>query len=106
MPIDRNKLYDDPEEFFAPAGNAVIKLTPSAAISICKEAGLRRLVVLGVEGGNLREGKFAPDGACLWDGSENASEIDTVARNNEEAALFVEENQKEHNAFILTVARR
>lgn len=48
--INRQKLYQDSEDFFALKGSALIKLSPNAAISVCLKVSELGLLVACVEG--------------------------------------------------------
>jgi hypothetical protein len=102
--VDHAKLYETAFEFFDRSGNAIMKLTPAAAMDVCKEAAARRLIVLGVEGGIRSDEGFEARIDCIWDG--RGTQVDQVKaeENNLRAADFINKKSSEHNAFIVTVA--
>ncbi|QHI99286.1 colicin immunity protein [Xylophilus rhododendri] len=102
MKIDDQKIYEDGEDFFELNGNAVMKLSPEAALSVCKIATFRRVSIGRIEGGIFNASGFEARGDCVWD-SKVAVIFDSPGENNELAAKFILEEKFVHNAFILTV---
>jgi hypothetical protein len=105
MNIDRLKLYDSEWEFFKPSGQAVMKLAPSTAVSVCLKAAAHRMAVVGVEGGILHSDGFEPRLDCIWDSKADLIDQAGVRKNNIEAAEFIERKRHVHNAFIITVSQ-
>ena len=104
MPINRGELYARAWDFFNPSGNAIMKLTPAAAVAVCEGAATRRLVVLRIEGGIRDETGFEARLDCIWDASEAPTNPSGTHENNLSAARFIRNNSGGHNAFIVTVA--
>jgi hypothetical protein len=104
MDVDRTMLYDSPGDFFEPSGNAIMKLTPSAAAGVCLEATAHQLVVLGVEGGIYDETGFEARLDCIWDGLNTPHDQASAHENNLRAVEFIREKSDIHNAFIITIS--
>jgi Colicin-E5 Imm protein len=103
MGVDRRELYDSAAAFFEPAGNVVMQLTPEAAMNVCLESASRHFLVLGIEGGIHKDGRFAPRGDCIWSGDETARDDVRASENNQKAAQFIKDNSVAHNSFLVTV---
>jgi hypothetical protein len=104
MTVNHAKLYETAREFFDCSGNAVMKLTPIAAIDVCREATARQLVVLGIEGGIYNDDGFEARLDCIWDGLGTRIDQAKIAENNQNAEKFIRKKTGLHNAFIVTVA--
>ena len=103
MMLDRSRLYSSPQDFFDLQGSSVMKLTPTAAIGVCKEAAGRGLVVARIEGGIWHNPGFEARFDCIWDGSDPPINRQQAELNNLRAAEFVQSESTTHGAFILTV---
>jgi hypothetical protein len=100
----RRKLYDDAKAFFELDGNAVIMLSPSAAIDVCRAAAGKGLVVVKIEGGISSTDKFEARLDAIWDGADPPMDQDEVDKNNGRARVFIRSAASAYNAFILTTA--
>ena len=103
MAQSRNILVEHPEQFFAP-GSAVLKLSPSAAVSVCALAAAKAHVIVRVEGGIMHAAGFEARGDCIWDGKDPPLGQSEAEENNDQAAAFVRSESSSHNAFVLTAA--
>jgi hypothetical protein len=97
-------LYQSAEDFFALDGNAVMRLSPSAAAATCEQATHHGLLVLRIEGGVWVSPNFRARGDCIWDGVDPPVSEQEAAANNSAAALFIREQAAAHSAFILTAS--
>jgi hypothetical protein len=102
MTVDHGRLYDAAEDFFDLKGSVVMKLTPAAAIEVCKEAARRGLVVARIEGGIWHNPGFEARLDCIWDGADPPLDRQEAEANNVLAAEFVRSESGIHGAFILT----
>jgi hypothetical protein len=102
MEADRNKLYDSAQFFFDDAGSGAMKLSPEAAIEVCRAASSRGLVVARVEGGIWHHPGFEARLDCIWDGADPPLEQSEAEVNNRNAANFIREERGEHDAFVIT----
>ena len=102
MSPDRSVLYDSADSFFTLSGSVVMKLTPAAAIQVCREAGRRGIMVLRVEGGIWHSPGFEARIDCIWDGADPPTNQAKVHDNNVRAARFIQAESSVHSAFILT----
>jgi len=100
--VDRSKLYDCYQAFFALDGSVIMRLTPEAAAEVAIQAASHELLIWRVEGGVWSEGYFMARVACIWDGYDPPLSFDQANSNNHLAADFIREESVEHNAFILT----
>lgn len=103
MNVDRQRRYDSMEDFFDLEGSVVMKLTPDAAIAVCKIAAERGFVVLRVEGGIWRCPGFEARLDCIWDGRATRVSLCQARGNNQSAAEFIRSEAVRHDAFIITV---
>ncbi|GBQ58978.1 hypothetical protein AA0313_1948 [Acetobacter indonesiensis NRIC 0313] len=86
-----------------------MKLTPQAAMSVCKSAAKRGVLIWRIEGGikHLPSTEF-PCGAfearldCIWDGPNPPMSMQEAAIVNRQAYDFIKEESLNHNAFIIT----
>jgi hypothetical protein len=97
-----SELHKSGDDFFNSVGSAVMRLTPLAAIAVCRDAANHGLVIARVEGGIWHNPGFESRLDCIWDGADPPISVDDAIKNNEIAAGFIEEEQNEHSAFILT----
>ena len=67
MCIDSSHLYDDGLLFFQLNGNAVMRLSRTAAMSVCRLATDRSFHVLRVEGGIWHSPGFEARVDSIWD---------------------------------------
>jgi hypothetical protein len=102
MKGDRSRLYDKADAFYELEGNVVMKLSPKAAIEVCRSAADHGLVVARIEGGLWNEPVFQARRDCIWDGAHPPLTVDTARSNNEKAAEFIDKESKAHGAFVLT----
>lgn len=104
MCIDSTHLYDDGILFFQLNGNAVMRLTKTAAISVCRLATDRGLHVLRVEGGIWHSPGFEARVDSIWDSKFDKIDEQSIIINNEYAVEFIESESMDINSFILTVS--
>ncbi len=102
MKGERGKLYESAEDFFELEGSVVMKLTPSAAISVCQQAAKRGLIVARIEGGIWHYPGFESRLDCIWDGADPPIDTTSAHENNLLAAEFIESEIEVHDVFILT----
>lgn len=79
-----------------------MKLSPTAALSVCNEATARGLVVARVEGGMWHSPGFEARLDCIWDGTDPPIEIEEANTNNRRAADFVRNESDVHSVFVIT----
>lgn len=102
MAVDRARLYESSADFFKLGGSVIMKLTPAAAIAVCKEAAQRGFVVARVEGGIWHNPGFEARLDCIWDGDDPPIDRNAADANNGRAAEFIKSQSPMHSAFILT----
>lgn len=102
MKGDRNWLYTSEQDFYELDGSVVMKLSPQAALDVCRSAASHGLVVARVEGGFWQDPGFEARYDCIWDGADPPLGIQAAIANNNAAAAFVESKGQTHSAFILT----
>ena len=102
MSVDRQKLYENAEDFFALDGSAVMKLSRHAAKEVCSRAATKELVVVKLEGGIWNDRKFEARLDAIWDGLDPPADPDSAHRNNLLAVTFIQSADPAYNAFILT----
>jgi hypothetical protein len=102
MEVDRSRLYDSSEDFFAVGGSCVMKLTTKAAIETCERAAEYGFLVARVEGGIWRNPGFEARVDCIWDGLDPPVDRDTAEGNNRIAVDFILSESAVHDAFVLT----
>lgn len=105
MAIDPWKLYSSKNDFFRLSGNAIMRLTGTAAEDVCNSAAAEGMLILRVEGGFHDTTGFEARLDCIWNGKNHACNLLDACKNNSEAAKFVKCNSDNHNAFIITVDR-
>src|SRR5438477_10558883 len=101
MSVNRQKLYENSEDFFALHGNASMKLSREAAAEVCSCAAAKGLIIVKIEGGIWRRGKFEARLDAIWDGLDPPTDLDTTHQNNLRAATFLRSADPAYNAFIL-----
>jgi|SRR5688572_14471923 len=99
--MERNRLYDSAADYFRLNGNAIMKLTPEAAIDVCLEAAQRGLVVVRIEGGIWHSPGFEARLDCIWDGAEPPIDLENAIANNARAAEDIRRERVIHGAFII-----
>jgi hypothetical protein len=104
MKGERSKLYSDANDFYALSGNNVMKLSPSAAIAVCRTAANNGLVIARVEGGIWLSPGFEARLDCIWNGADPPISVEAADRNNLIAGDFILQQGVAHTAFILTAA--
>ncbi|SES64376.1 hypothetical protein [Thalassotalea agarivorans] len=99
--LDRNFLYSDATEFFTNQGNNIMKLTPAAAIEVCRRSTDLNYIVSRVEGGIWHNPGFEMRLDCIWDRGIvcNGKQLSAC----EEAIRFIENESEEHSAFIISL---
>jgi hypothetical protein len=102
MKGDIRQIYTSMDDFFKLGGSVSMKLTPEAAVDVCRTAAHRGLVIARVEGGIWHAPGFEARLDCIWDGADPPLSFEKATLNNELAAQFIIAEQAEHNAFILT----
>jgi hypothetical protein len=102
MDARRSGLFDSAEDFFRLGGSVVMKLTPAAAVEVCKRAAERGFIIARIEGGIWEAPWFEARLDCIWDGADPPIDKDRAQKNNELAAQFIQREMRQHNAFILT----
>jgi hypothetical protein len=99
---DRNRLYTDENDFYELDGSVAMKLSPLAALNVCRSAANHGLVVARIEGGIWHYPGFEARYDCIWDGADPPLSTEAATVNNNAAAEFVERQSQMHGAFILT----
>jgi hypothetical protein len=102
--MDHKRLYDSASHYFDLDGDAVMKLTPKAAVDVCLAAAERGLVIVRIEGGFWHSPGFEARLDCIWDGADPPLDLSRAMINNARAAEFVQSEQQKHDAFIITDA--
>lgn len=102
MSVDRQRLYDGERDYFDLGGSAVMKLSRSAAIGVCRNAVARGLLVVRIEGGINRDRTFEARLDAIWEGADPPIDADTAEQNNSRAANFIRSQGQDYNAFIIT----
>jgi hypothetical protein len=102
MNIDKSKIYTDMNDFFLLGGSVAMRLSPDAAVAVCRNAAVNGLVVARVEGGIWHFPGFESRLDCIWDGIDPPADYDHAEKNNQQAAAFIERQKEVHNVFILT----
>lgn len=102
MVIDRQKLYHEGKNFFDRNGNAVMKLSREAAITVCLDAARRGVLILRIEGGIWTDGTFEARLDAVWDGADPPVAENDASENNRAAASFIRLQPPPYNAFIIT----
>lgn len=100
--IDRGRLYELWEDFFALQGSAVMRLSSAAVVDVCSRAAKAGLVVARIEGGIWLAPGFESRLDCIWDGADPPLSQEDAHLNNLEAAAFIDSQAGVHGAFILT----
>ncbi|MDG6896185.1 hypothetical protein [Volucribacter amazonae] len=104
--LDHSRVYNNYLDFFHLNGNAIIKLTPSAAIELCYFCTENNLIVGYIEGGIWRNKLFQARIDCIWGSSLSSNSTKSSIRDNNRLAIkFIKEESDIHNAFILTIFR-
>lgn len=102
MKGDRTRLYNFANEFYDLDGSVVMKLSPIAAIDVCRTAAAHGLVIARIEGGMWHNPGFEARYDCIWDGASPPVTLAVAEKNNGEAERFIEQAMENHDAFILT----
>ncbi|WP_051009487.1 hypothetical protein [Pseudoalteromonas maricaloris] len=71
MMFDRSTLYSNASDFFDKQGNNTMKLTPEAAIEVCKRSVELNFIVSRIEGGVWHNPGFEMRLDCIWDRDDN-----------------------------------
>ena len=104
MVVEKQKLYGRCDDFFELNGNAIMKLSRRAATDVCLVAASRGLIVVKIEGGIWRDGKFEARLDAIWDGEDPPRTQNEADKNNLRAATFIKSTDLAYNAFIVTSA--
>lgn len=104
MKGEGGKLYSSVADFFDLEGNVVMKLTPSAAMGVRREAATRGVIVVRIEGGIWHNPNFEARYDCIWDGDDPPISEEHAHQNNLVAIEFIESEMDIHKAFVLTTA--
>ncbi len=104
MKVDRQTLYHAAKDFFDHAGNAVMKLSRTAAIELCLDAANQGLLVVKLEGGIWSNGTFEARLDAIWDGADPPVKKQDAYENNCTAANFIRSRHPGYNAFVVTAA--
>ena len=99
---DRNRLYTEARDFYELDGSVVMKLSPLAALNVCRTAANHGLIVARIEGGIWHDPGFEARYDSIWDGADPPLGVEVAVVNNNAAAEFVEGQSQTHSAFILT----
>ena len=102
MKIDRRKLYCEGKDFFDLDGNAVMKLSRKAAVSVCLDAAAQGFLIGKLEGGIWSDGTFEARLDALWDGADPPVPETDACENNRAAADFIRSQPPSYNAFVIT----
>ncbi|WP_338640041.1 colicin immunity protein [Burkholderia pyrrocinia] len=103
MNIDRSRIYASAEDFFTLGGSVIMKLASHAAVSVCKEAAARGILVIRIEGGIWHNPGFEARIDCIWDSKVMPPiDRDVAHASNMLAADFVESERLVHDVFIIT----
>jgi hypothetical protein len=100
--VDRSRVYTSEHDFYELHGSVSMKLSPAAAMDVCRSAASRGLVVTRVEGGIWRNPGFESRLDCIWDGVDPPVDLERASVNNVAAAMFVATKSRDHDVFILT----
>lgn len=100
--VDRSRLYDISDDFFALQGSAIMKLTAQAAKDVCLQAIDYGILIGKIEGGFWRASRFEARLDCIWDGVSAPVSLEEARHQNLKAAAFVDSWAIQHNAFIIT----
>ncbi|EPF2596718.1 colicin transporter [Proteus mirabilis] len=97
-------FFDNGKAFFELGGNAIMKLSPKAAIEVCQEATKRNLWILGVDGGHWLNPGFRPDGSASWSGKTKLFNENKLSENNQLAIENIWDDEAAgYTAFIVTL---
>ncbi|MEK8099243.1 colicin transporter [Morganella morganii] len=97
-------FFDNGKAFFELGGNAIMKLSPKAAIEVCQEAAKRNLWILGVDGGHWLNPGFRPDGTTSWTYNNPDDYQSKLAENNKLAIENIRDDEAAgYTAFIVTL---
>ena len=102
MKGDRGRLYLRAHDFYELEGSVAMKLSPQAALEVCRSAAGNGLVIARVEGGIWHNPGFEARLDCIWDGVDPPLNQVAAVANNDAAAEFVEKQSQAHDVFILT----
>ncbi|HYU12386.1 MAG TPA: colicin immunity protein [Stellaceae bacterium] len=104
MVVAKQKLYGRSNDFFDLNSNAFMKLSRRAARDVCLVAASRDLIVVKIEGGIWRDGRFEARLDAIWDGEDPPKTQNEADKNNVRAAAFIKSTDSAYNAFIVTSA--
>lgn len=99
-----SKIHDDSNEFFNNNGSAKMYLTCAAAMQVCQHATVLGRVVGRIEGGIWNDNEFEARLDCIWDVPDNYD--NDCRKSNELARQFVKTRSANHNAFVISLAKR
>lgn len=102
MKVDRARRYENASDFFDLRGSVAMRLSPDAAIEVCRDAAHRGFVIVRVEGGIWLNPGFESRLDCIWDGVDPPLDTAAAHANNLLAAQFIESRRDIHDVFILT----
>ncbi|RVU35518.1 colicin immunity protein [Rheinheimera riviphila] len=105
MTLQRDFLYNDSNLFFELNGNNLMKLTPDAAIELCKCLVEKDVVVVCVEGGIWHNPGFESRLDAIWTGKKPPVSRTDLANNNNNAIKSIMEDREICNAFIISTLR-
>lgn len=94
-------LYDVAGDYFVLDGNAVMRLTPKAAMRVCDMSTEYGKIVSIIEGGFFHNPKFEARRDCVWWRPSIFNEDAVKAAKS--AREFIKEKSEEHNAFIVSM---
>ena len=104
--VDHSKVYENPDDFFQLGGHAIMKLTPQAAIEVCRLCTEKGIVVGRIEGGIWHHPGFEARLDSIWDGEDYTTDPDVIRENNLRAIENIEEEMQIHDAFIITIMKK
>lgn len=102
MKMRNDILYSEVDSFFELNGNNLMKLTPDAAVELCKVCLDKEIIVVCVEGGIWNDKKFQARLDAIWTGKKPPLNLGDLMLNNERAIASIAEDRDECNAFIVS----
>ncbi len=102
---DRRKVYKSADHIFANGASSVMKLSPDAAIKVCKEATHADLLIGKIEGGISHSHGFEARLDCIWDGQIPPLDCASLRINNQDAADFINLEKEQHDTFVITALK-
>ncbi|WP_242506202.1 colicin transporter [Pectobacterium zantedeschiae] len=104
MTQNNRGFFSEGKFFFELSGNAVMKLSPKAAIEVCQEAAKRNLPIGMIESGHWLNPGFRPDVNTRWDGLDKLTDEGEIKKNNDRAIENINDDVSQgYNAFIITI---